>query len=444
MKSFTDIFIRRPVLAIVVNLVILIAGFQAIRSLNVRQYPRSDNATVTVTTAYVGASAELVRGFITQPLERAMAAADGIEYLQSSSKLGVSVITARLKLNYDATKALSEISSKVDAVRRDLPPEAEVPIINIESADSRLASAYLSFTSGVRTTNAAGVVETKPLLEANQITDYLVRIVQPRLSALPGVQRADILGGRTFAMRIWLKADRLAAFGISPNEVRTALARNNFLSAIGRTKGSLVQVNLTANTDLRSVDEFKNLVVRQSGDTLVRLSDLADVSLGAEDYDSEVRFSGERAVFMGVWVLPNANSLDVIKLVRKEVEAIQKDLPTGLSGRVAYDATKYIDDAIHEVIKTLSETLLIVAIVIYLFLGSLRTVFIPLVAIPVSLIGAVFLMQSFGFTLNLLTLLAIVLSVGLVVDDAIVIVENVERHVREGKTPFDAAIMGAR
>ncbi|MFM2081760.1 MAG: hypothetical protein RL380_451 [Verrucomicrobiota bacterium] len=444
MKSFTDIFIRRPVLAIVVNLVILIAGFQAIRSLNVRQYPRSENATVTVTTAYVGASSELVRGFITQPLERAIAAADGIEYLQSSSKLGVSVITARLKLNYDATKALSEIGSKVDQVRRDLPPEAEVPIINVESADSRLASAYLSFTSGILVTNAAGVVETKPLLEANQITDYLVRIVQPRLSALPGVQRADILGGRTFAMRIWLKADRLAAFGISPNEVRSALARNNFLSAIGRTKGSLVQVNLTANTDLRSVDEFKNLVVRQSGDTLVRLSDLADVSLGAEDYDSEVRFSGERAVFMGVWVLPNANSLDVIKLVRKEITAIQKDLPTGLSGRVAYDATKYIDDAIHEVIKTLAETLLIVAIVIYLFLGSMRTVLIPLVAIPVSLIGAIFLMQSFGFTLNLLTLLAIVLSVGLVVDDAIVIVENVERHVREGKTPFDAAIMGAR
>lgn len=444
MKSFTDIFIRRPVLAIVVNLVILIAGFQAIRSLNVRQYPRSENASVTVTTAYIGASAELVRGFITQPLERAMAAADGIEYLQSSSKLGVSIITARLKLNYDATKALSEISSKVDAVRRDLPPEAEVPIINIEPGDSRIASAYLSFFSGVRTTNAAGVVETKALLEANQITDYLVRVVQPRLSALPGVQRTDILGGRTFAMRVWLKADRLAAFGISPDEVRQALARNNFLSAIGRTKGSLVQVNLTANTDLQSVEEFQDLVVRQSGDRLVRLRDLAEVSLGAEDYDSEVRFSGERAVFMGIWVLPNANSLDVIKLVRKEIASIQKDLPTGMSARVAYDATKYIDDAIREVIKTLSETLLIVAIVIYLFLGSLRTVFIPLVAIPVSLIGAVFLMQSFGFTLNLLTLLAIVLSVGLVVDDAIVIVENVERHVREGKTPLNAALLGAR
>jgi multidrug efflux pump len=430
MKSFTDLFIRRPVLAIVVNLVILIAGFQSIRSLNVRQYPRSENATITVTTVYIGASAELVRGFITQPLERAIAAADGIEYLQSSSQLGLSTITARLKLNYDATKALSEISSKVDQVRSDLPPEAEVPIINIETADSRFASAYLSFTSDI--------------LEANQITDYLVRVVQPRLSALPGVQRADILGGRTFAMRIWLKSDRLAAFGISPNEVRQALAANNFLSAIGRTKGSLVQVNLTANTDLRSVEEFKDLVLRQDDNVLVRLSDVADVALGAEDYDSEVRFSGERAVFMGVWVLPNANSLDVIRRVNAEMKLVEAELPAGLTGRVAYDATNYINDAIHEVIKTLVETLIIVAIVIFLFLGSVRSVLVPLVAIPISLIGAVFLMQLFGFTLNLLTLLAIVLSVGLVVDDAIVIVENVERHIREGRAPIPAALLGAR
>ena len=430
MKSFTDLFIKRPVLAVVVNLVILIAGFQAIRSLNVRQYPRSENATVTITTAYVGAPAELVRGFITQPLERVIAAADGIEYLQSASKLGLSTITARLKLNYDANKALSEISSKVDQVRRDLPPEAEVPVINIESADSRFASAYLSFTSDI--------------LEANQITDYLVRVVQPRLSALEGVQRADILGGRTFAMRIWLKPDRLAAYNISPNQVRQELAANNFLSAVGRTKGSLVQINLTANTDLRSVEEFQNLVLRRSGDSLVRLRDVADVALGAEDYDTEVRFSGERAVFMGIWTLPNANSLDVIKRLRKEMAAIQSDLPVGLKGRIAYDATKYIDDALREVIKTLTETLFIVAVVIFLFLGSLRSVLIPLVAIPISLIGAVFLMQLFGFTLNLLTLLAVVLSVGLVVDDAIVIVENVERHIRNGLTPTNAALVGAR
>jgi multidrug efflux pump len=430
MKSFTDLFIRRPVLATVVSLIILIAGLQAIRSLNIRQYPLSENATVTVTTVYVGASAELVRGFVTQPLERAIAAADGIDYLESSSALGLSTITAHLRLNYDSKKAIAEINAKVNQVRNDLPPEAEVPTISIETADSQFASAYLSFSSDV--------------LQANQITDYLTRNVQPRLTALEGVQRADILGGRTFAMRIWLKPDRLAAYNISPNEIRGVLAANNFLSAIGRTKGSLVQVNLTANTDLRSVEEFKNLVVRRNGDQLVRLSDVAEVVLGAEDYDSEVRFSGERAVFMGIWVLPNANSLDVIKSVRKEMESIQKDLPTGLNARVAYDATKYINAAIHEVLKTLIVTLMIVSVVIFLFLGSLRSVLVPLVAIPMSLIGAVFLMQIFGFTLNLLTLLAIVLAVGLVVDDAIVIVENVERHIREGLTPLNAALVGAR
>ena len=430
MKSFTDLFIRRPVLALVVNLVILIAGLQSIRSLNVRQYPRNENAAVTVTTVYVGASADLVRGFITSPLERAIAAADGIDYIQSSSKLGLSTITIRLKLNYDANKALSEISSKVDQVRNDLPPEAQVPVINIESAESQFASAYLSFSSDI--------------LEANQITDYLVRVVQPRLAAIEGVQRADILGGRTFAMRIWLKPDRMTALNISPDQVRQELAANNFLAAVGQTKGALVQVNLTANTDLRSVEEFRNLVIRRSGDHLVRLSDVADVVLGAEDYDSEVRFSGQGAVFMGVWVLPNANTLDVIKRVRVEMAAIQKQLPSGLNGNVAYDATIYIEDAIHEVLKTLSETLLIVCIVIFLFLGSVRSVLVPVVAIPVSLIGAVFLMQILGFTLNLLTLLAIVLSVGLVVDDAIVIVENVERHIREGQTPRRAALLGAR
>ena len=303
-------------------------------------------------------------------------------------------------------------------------------MINIEPADSQFASAYLSFTSNI--------------LEANEITDYLIRIVQPRLTAIAGVQRAEILGGRTFAMRIWLKPDRMAALNISPAQVRQALAANNFLSAVGSTKGSLVQVDLTANTDLHSVQDFKNLVVRQENGVLVRLGDIADVVLGAEDYDSEVRFSGERAVFMGIFVLPNANSIDVIKRVRTEMEQIQKELPTGLEGRIAYDGTEYINTAIHDVFHTLIETLLIVVIVIFLFLGSWRSVIIPVVAIPISLIGAVFLMQIFGFTINLLTLLAIVLSVGLVVDDAIVVVENVERHVREGLSPLNAALLGAR
>ncbi len=430
MKSFTDLFISRPVLAIVVNLVIIIAGIQAIFTLNVRQYPRSDNASITVTTTYIGASADLVRGFITTPLERAIAAADGIEYLESQSAQGLSTIRARLKLNYDATKALAEISSKVDQVRGDLPPEAEVPVINIESADSEFASAYLSFSSDV--------------LQQNEITDYLVRVVQPRLTAIAGVQRADILGARTFAMRIWLKPDRLAALNLSPVQIRQALAANNVLAAVGRTKGSLIQINLTANTDLRSVEEFNNLVVLEKDGALVRLKDVADVVLGAEDYDADVRFSGQAAVFMGIYPLPNANAIDVIRRVHAEMVLIEKELPTGLQAVVAYDATDYINNAIIEVVKTLSETLLIVVIIIFLFLGSLRSVLVPVIAIPISLIGAAFLMQLFGFSINLLTLLAIVLSVGLVVDDAIVVVENVERHLREGQSPFDAAILGAR
>src|SRR5437773_1510836 len=441
MKSFTDLFIRRPVLALVVNFVILLAGAQAILpvvfpslkglgGLNVRQYPRSDIAAITVNTVYVGADAELVRGFITTPLERAIAAADGIDYIQSESKQGESLITARLKLNYDANKALSDIASKVDAIRKDLPPEAEIPVINIESADSRFASAYLSFTSDI--------------LQPNEVTDYLVRLVQPRLTAVGGVQKADILGGRTFAMRIWMKPDRMAALNISPAQVRSALSRNNYLSAVGSTKGSLLQVNLTANTDLHTADDFKKLVVREDKGNLVRLSDIADVVLGAEDYNTEVRFSGQKAVFMGIWVLPNANSVDVIKRVRAEMEQIQKELPTGMTGGIAYDATAYINDAIHEVVKTLIDTLLIVMLVIFLFLGSFRSVIVPVVAIPISLIGALFLMQVFGFTLNLLTLLAIVLSVGLVVDDAIVVVENVERHMREGMSRMNAALKGAR
>lgn len=428
--NITDIFIRRPVLSIVVNLLIIIGGVQAIRGLNVRQYPRSENAAVTVTTVYVGASAELVRGFITVPLERAIAAADGIEYLQSQSSQGVSTITARLRLNFDATSALAEISSKVDQVRRDLPPEAEVPVIDIQSADSRFASAYLSFTSDI--------------LKQNEITDYLVRVVQPRLSAIKGVQRAEILGGRTFAMRVWLKPDRMAALNVSPAQVRQALAANNYLAALGQTKGALIQVNLTANTDLSTVAEFKRLVVREQGGAIVRLEDIADVVLGAEDYNAEVRFSGQTATFIGIWPLPNANSIDVVKSVRAEMEGIKRDLPTGIQANIAYDGTEYINDAIREVISTLTETLLIVVIVIFLFLGTLRSVLIPVVAIPVSLIGGVFLMLVFGFTINLLTLLAIVLSVGLVVDDAIVVVENVERHMREGKPPIQAALIGAR
>ncbi len=430
MKTFTDLFVRRPVLAIVVNVVIIIAGLQAWRSLSVRQYPRSENASVTVATVYVGASAEVVRGFVTTAIERAIASADGVEYVDSKSLLGLSLVTARLKLNYDPTKALADITAKVNEVRNDLPVEAEVPSISVQSADSQFAAVYLSFSS-----------ET---LSQSEITDYLVRAIQPRLSALAGVQRGDIYGARTFAMRVWLKPAQMAALNVSPAQVRAALAANNYLAAVGSTKGAFVQVNLTANTDLHTAEQFRQLVVRSSNDTIVRLQDVADVELGAEDYDTEVRFSGQTAVFMGIFPLPNANTIDVVKRVRAELGDIQKDLPPGLKASIAYDTSEYISSAIHEVVGTLIDTLLIVVVVIFLFLGSFRSVLVPVVAIPVSLIGGVFLMQAFGFTLNLLTLLAIVLSVGLVVDDAIVVVENVERHLRRGLRPFQAALIGAR
>jgi multidrug efflux pump len=426
----TDLFVKRPVLAIVVNLIILIAGLQSIRALSVRQYPRSDIAVVRVSTVYVGANADLVRGFITTPLERVIASADGIDYMESSSGQGLSAITVHLKLNYDTNAALTQIQAKVAQVRNNLPPEAEAPVIELETADNQFAALYLGFSSSD--------------LDQNQITDYLTRVVQPKLSAVSGVQRADILGDRTFAMRVWLKPDRMAAYGISPSAVRDALARNNYLSALGRTKGSMVSVNLVANTDLRTPEEFRQLVVKERDGVVVRLGDIADVVLGAENYEQDVRFNGETATFMGVWVLPTANSLDVIKRVRAEIPGIQAQAPAGMKIGVPYDSTEYIQDAIDEVLSTLTETLAIVIVVIFLFLGSVRAVIIPVVAIPISLIGAVFLMLAAGFTINLLTLLAIVLSVGLVVDDAIVMVENVERHLHEGKSPARAAIDAAR
>jgi multidrug efflux pump len=429
-SSFTDLFVRKPVIALVVNIVILVVGLVSYHQLNIRQYPRSDSAVVNVTTVYFGASAETVRGYITTQLERVIASADGIDYIESESRSGLSTIRVYLRLNYDTNAALAQISAKIDQVRSELPPEAESPSISVESSDNQFASMYLSFYSDQ--------------LEQNQITDYLNRVVQPQLSSIKGVQRADVLGGRIFAMRIWLKPEELAARGISPSEVRQALANNNALAAVGATKGTMMQISLVANTDLKNIREFEQLVVAERNGAIVRLSDVAEVVLGAESYDDEVRFGGQKATFMGIWVLPTDSTVEVIKRVRDAMPGIESRLPSGLKTKIGYDATGYIDDALKEIVTTLLETLLIVAVVIFFFLGSLRSVLIPLVAMPLSLIGAIFIMLVAGFTINLLTLLAIVLAVGIVVDDAIVVVENVERHIREGRTPFDAAILGAR
>jgi len=415
---FTDLFIKRPVVATVVNLIILIAGYQAIRNINVRQYPRSDLSVITVTTTYYGADADLIRGFLTTPLEQSIASADGIDYMESSSQPGTSTISVHLKLNYDPNAALAQIQTKVEQVRNQLPPASQLPVLQITSTDNQFASMYLSYYSKD--------------LDRNQITDYLTRVVQPKLSAISGVQSATILGARTFAMRIWMKPDRMTALNVSPNDVQNALQNNNYLAGVGQTKGSMVATSLVTNTNLETAEEFKQLVIKQQNGAIVRIKDIADVDLGAEDYNADVRFSGSTATFMGIFVLPTANTLDVIKRVRAALPDIERELPTGMHQAIPYDSTQYIQNAIDDVIKTLTETILIVIIVIFLFMGSFRSVLIPVVAIPLSLVGAFFLMLLFGFTLNLLTLLAIVLAVGLVVDDAIVVVENVERHLQEG------------
>lgn len=428
--KLTDIFVRRPVLAISINIIVLLAGLKAIDFLPTRQYPKSDLSVVTVKTTYVGADADLVRGYITTPLEKAIASSDGIDYLESTSANSLSTIKANLVLNYPVSEALTQIQSKVLEVRQDLPPEAELPIIDVETADSQIASMYIGFSSEI--------------LEPNQITDYLVRVVQPKISSIQGVQKADILGARTFAIRIWLKPEILASASLSVEEVRQALLKNNYLSAIGQAKGSMVVTPLATNTDLRNVEDFQNLIVREDGDQVMKLRDIAEVELGAEAYDDDTLFGGKPAMFLGVWVLPNANSLEVIRNVREVLPDIRKNLPQGVEVGIPYDATQYIDDAIHEVIRTLTETVCIVIFVIYIFLGSFRSVLIPVVAIPLSLIGAVSIMALFGFTINLLTLLAIVLAVGLVVDDAIVMLENIERNMQDGLTPFQASLKGAR
>jgi multidrug efflux pump len=427
--TFTDIFIRRPVLATVVSLLILVLGLRALVDLPVRQFPKTENATVTVTTQYYGANAELIAGFITTPIESAVAEAQGIDYLTSSSTTGASTVTAYLRLNYDSNRAQSEISSKVNSVLNQLPEGTQQPVITVQVGDT-VAGMYLGFNS-----------ETLP---ANQITDYVIRVVQPRLQAVPGVQKAQLLGGRQYALRAWLDPAKLAANGVTAADVAAALQDNNYLSALGTTKGQMVQVDLTAATDLHSAEEFRNLVVKQKDGRLVRLRDLGSVVLGAEDYESDVAFKGKSSVFIAINVAPEANILSVMEQIRKVFPEIQAQLPAGLHAEIGYDATGYINSAIRDVVKTLLETLLIVTVVIFLFLGSVRSVIVPVIAMPLSLIGAFFIMLTLGYTINLLTLLALVLAIGLVVDDAIIVVENVDRHMKLGQAPLEAALAAAR
>lgn len=427
--QFTDIFIRRPVLATVVSLLILLIGLRAYFDLVVRQYPQSDKAVVSVQTIYVGADAELVKGFITTPLEKEIASADGIDYLQSTSAQGASVIQAHLELNYNPAEALTQITSKVNKVRSELPEAAEDPVIDVQVGDTT-ASMYMSFTSDV--------------MAPNQITDYLNRVVVPELSTVAGLENAEVIGGRRFAMRIWLDPDRLAAFNLTPREVRERLADNNFLAAVGSTKGNMVKVALDATTDLSNEQEFRELVVSESGGALVRLGDVARVELGAESYENSAINTGREGPFVGITVLPLANELTVIQGVRAKFSAITAQFPQDLRGEIVYDATEYIEEAINEVVVTLGLALAIVTLVIYLFMGSLRSVLVPVLVIPLSLVGVGTVMLLLGFSINLLTLLALVLAIGLVVDDAIIVAENIHRHIEDGMKPVDAAIRGAR
>ena len=427
--QFTDIFIRRPVLATVVSLIILLLGIRAGLDLNVRQYPELQNAQITVSVAYPGADAELMRGFITTPLEREIATAEGIDFLTSTTMLGSSLIIANLRLDKDPNEALTEISSKVSKLRNQLPQEAEDPVVQIAAAQGT-AAMYLSFTS--------------PVLDKTQITDYLVRIVEPQLAAIPGVEKAEILGASVYAMRIWLKADRLSAHNLTAGEVYARLRTQNVLSAVGETRGNYVKIGLKADTDLRSVEEFRDVVIKADGDSVVRLRDVANVVLGSENYDPTARMDGIPAIFVGVEARPEANVLDVASGVREIWPDLLARLPQGLDATINYDSTIYIRDAIKEVRATLIEAVVIVVIVIFLFLGSVRSSVIPAVTVPLALIGAMFLMFLLGFSINLLTLLAMVLAIGMVVDDAIIVLENIHRHIEEGSTPMDAAIQGAR
>jgi multidrug efflux pump len=425
----TDIFIRRPVLATVVSLLIVLLGARAYLGLTVREYPEAQNASVTIQTTYTGANANLIKGFITTPLETEIASAQGIDYIESTSVQGVSIITANLELNYDPYDALTQITSKVNKVRSELPQQAEAPTLDLQVGEST-AAMYISFFSDI--------------LERNQITDYLTRVVQPKLNTVAGVQKAEIIGARPFAMRIWLQPEKMAALGVTAAQVRQVLADNNYQAAIGSTRGQMISLDLTAQTDVSSKKAFQELVVKRTENATVRIRDIAEVDLGAEDYSTSVYFNGKPSTFIGINPAPGANVLDVIAGVRDIYPQLLNQLPTGLRSEIPYDSTQYIEDSINEVVQTLLEAVVIVVVVIFLFLGSLRSVVIPVVAVPLSIIGAAFIMLVLGYSINLLTLLAMVLAIGLVVDDAIIVVENIHRHIDEGMTPFNASIRGAR
>ncbi|MDO5262552.1 efflux RND transporter permease subunit [Legionella pneumophila] len=427
--KFTDLFIKRPVLSIVVSMLIFLFGINSIYKMQIRQYPKMENTVITIMTGYPGADAELIAGFITTPLESAVASAEGIDYMTSSSQQGLSTITLNIKLNFDPQIAFTDVMSKVQQTLNQLPKESQQPVI-LKKSDSSTALMYISLDSKDMT--------------PQQITDYATRVVQPQLQTVDGVAKADILGGQTYSMRIFMNPIKMAALNVTPADVSAVLASNNFLTAAGSTKSEYVAINVTAKTDLNNVEEFERLIVKSDKGSIIRLRDIAKVELGSQNYDSSVTFNSKKAVFISITPTPTANPLTVINDARKLFPSIVREFPPSLTGTIVYDATAFIRASIHEVMETIIEAAVIVIIVIFLFLGSIRSVLIPVVTIPLSLVGVCTLMLILGYSINLLTLLAFVLAIGLVVDDAIVVVENVHRHLEEGKTPFESAIIGAR
>jgi multidrug efflux pump len=429
MRGLTDLFIRRPVLALVISALILVLGLKAVGSLPVLQYPQTENATITITTTFSGASPSDIAGFITTPIENAVAQVNGIDDMTSTSQTSTSTITINLVLNHDPDSALTEISAKVNSVLNQLPTGAQQPVIVLKVGQT-LDAMYIAFRSNV--------------LAANQITDYVTRVVQPQLQAVNGVQTAEILGPQNFAMRVWLDPNKLASYGLTAADVYTQLGNNDFIAALGNTKGQMTQITLTASTGLHTAEEFGNLILKQANGAIIRLRDVGKVELGADDYDQNVSFDNKGGVFIGIQVAPDANLLSVVQGVRKLFPGIVAQLPNGLEGSIAYDSTEFVNASIHDVLSALIEALIIVTLVVFAFLGSPRSVLIPVIAIPLSLVGTFAMMLLLGFSINLLTLLALVLAIGLVVDDAIIVVENVNRHLDEGMTPFDSAILAAR
>ncbi|EMQ4857461.1 MexW/MexI family multidrug efflux RND transporter permease subunit [Morganella morganii] len=427
--TFTDIFVRRPVLALVVSALIVLLGLFALSKLPIRQYPMLQSSAITITTSYPGASAELIQGFVTQPIAQSVSSVEGVDYLTSSSVQGQSTVTVRMELNRDPTAALAQAMAKVNQVRYKLPEQAYDPVIELSSGEST-AVAYIGFSGGD--------------IGLPALTDYLSRVVEPQFSAIEGVSKVQVFGGQTLAMRLWLDAERLAGRGLTAADVADAVRRNNYQAAPGKVKGEFVIANVYVNTDLTSVDEFRDMVIHSDGNGLVRLKDVATVELGAASAETSGLMNGESAIYLGLFSTPSGNPLVIVDGMKKLLPGIEKTLPPGVKAEMAFETARFIEASIDQVMQTLLEALAIVIAVIFLCLGSLRSVLIPVLAIPLSMLGAAIIMLAAGFSINLLTLLAMVLAIGLVVDDAIVVVENVHRHIEEGKSPVLAALIGAR